>query len=131
MLHTKISLFGKYLTESLVVSTILSTFVADKSITKTPKNEKMKKFFILAIMAVAAITASAQQKDVTITPHLGIGYSHLYNMPKANNDANAFSVGAEAEYMLDSKLGVSAGVDLQYVLTEEHQSITYGVAGEW
>lgn len=74
---------------------------------------------MIAAMAAAAFTAQAQ--DIHVTPHLGIGYSHFYNMRDGNNDANAFNVGADVEYMLNSKFGLSAGADLQYTMTEEHK----------
>lgn len=88
----------------------------------------MKKLLMIAAMAVAAFTANAQ--EIHITPHLGIGYSHFYNMPDGNNDANTFNVGADVEYMLGSKLGLSAGADLQYVLTEEYQ-FPYELKNKW
>ena len=40
----------------------------------------MKKFMILVVMAVAAITASAQKGEYFVTPHLNVGYGEMQNM---------------------------------------------------
>lgn len=78
----------------------------------------MKKIFMIALMAVAAVSASAQ--DFHITPHVGVGFSHYYNMRYGINEGGTFSAGAEAEYMLNDKFGISGGVDFQFCHTDEH-----------
>lgn len=86
----------------------------------------MKKLFVIAIMAIVAMTANAQQGDIRITPHLGLGYANMsntkmiYMMPLTENpygEANlsncfAFFAGADAEYMVSDQFGVSAGLDV-------------------
>lgn len=85
----------------------------------------MKKFFMIALMAVAALTASAQTGEIHITPHVGIGYANVSNLKlpspiqinpdkmKMNDfsDLTSYTLGAEVEYMVSDNFGVSGGLD--------------------
>ena len=71
----------------------------------------MKKFFMMAVMAVAALTASAQNEEgqVTIMPKAGINISSITNSDGTKAKVG-FVGGVEAEYGLPSNFSVSAGV---------------------
>lgn len=97
----------------------------------------MKKFMILVVMAVAAITASAQKGEYFVTPHLNVGYGYMSNMAPDMDipamkalgfadidfkDNKLIGVGADFEYMLADQFGISAGIDVNYM-----KSSTYSV----
>ncbi len=91
----------------------------------------MKKYIMFAVMAVAAMTASAQSK-LRITPHVGVAYtncsnSYDYNYNVKSNFGNGigFLAGAEAEYMVTDKVGVSLGADFLYSKSDEEKVSTY------
>ena len=81
----------------------------------------MKKFFVIAAMMVAAVSANAQFEPGTfsIQPKLGGVGSMLSNMSdyefngiKADKTANGGGIiGAEAEYQLMNMLSLAAGVN--------------------
>lgn len=86
----------------------------------------MKKFLMMAVMAVMALTASAQG-DYRVTPHVGIGYTNMSNSkfyipsPVGLKDldfdiSNGFGaiVGVDCEYFLSENFGISGGVDFLY-----------------
>lgn len=70
----------------------------------------MKKFFMMAVMAAAALTASAQKGDFYITPHLGLGYAHVTDFTDYEGNISGI-VGADFEIMMTNTLGLSAGLD--------------------
>lgn len=78
----------------------------------------MKKYFMLAVMAVAALTASAQSGEFHITPHVNLGYAYLSDVPD-DCDELSFNIvagfGADAEYMLTDQFGISGGLDFNYM----------------
>lgn len=85
----------------------------------------MKKFFMIAVMAVAALTASAQSK-FHFTPHVGFGYANMsgakFSFEGSNYKASsgaAWLVGAEAEYMATDNVGISLGVDYLFSQSDE------------
>lgn len=61
-------------------------------------------------MAVAALSANAQ-KNVTITPHVGFGITYMSHNLEGTRYGSGLLVGADVEYKIDDKLGISAGVD--------------------
>ncbi|MBO7645650.1 MAG: PorT family protein [Prevotella sp.] len=71
----------------------------------------MKKIFMMAVMAVAALTASAQNAEgqVTLMPKAGINISSITNIDNAKSKVG-FVGGVEAEYGLPSNFAVSAGI---------------------
>ncbi len=87
----------------------------------------MKKIFMIAAMAVAALTASAQSK-FHFTPHVGIGYNNMANAKvtfetkdyKASS-GDGWLIGAEAEYMATDNVGISLGVDYLYSKSDEQE----------
>lgn len=87
----------------------------------------MKKIFMVIAMAVAAITANAQQ--IRITPHLGLGWMH-FSQPSGSDDVKnqgfAFLGGAEFEYYLTEKFGVSAGLDYVFSRSDKDKDSMYG-----
>ena len=66
---------------------------------------------MMAVMAVAALTASAQNAEgqVTLMPKAGINISSITNSDRAKAKVG-FVGGVEAEYGLPSNFSVSAGV---------------------
>lgn len=88
----------------------------------------MKKFFMIAIMAVAALTANAQKGEVKFSAHAGAGYVNIANQEEPslvgagiNDYSSAIGalLGAECEYMVSDKFGLSAGLDYLYAKTSE------------
>lgn len=83
----------------------------------------MKKFFVIAMMAVAALTANAQQQAAgtfSLMPHLGGGYANLTNTKASiggetcnNGDFASGLIGGEAKYQITDIFGLSLGLDLQ------------------
>ena len=71
----------------------------------------MKKFFMMAVMAVAALTANAQNAEgqVTIMPKAGINIASATNYDDSKSKVG-FVGGVEAEYGLPSNFAVSAGL---------------------
>lgn len=82
---------------------------------------------MIAVMVVAALTASAQKGEYFITPHITFGYAHI-------NDAKTYveefgkvdlgslglgGIGVDFEYMVSDQVGLSAGLDFQYMMTDE------------
>lgn len=96
----------------------------------------MKKFFVIAIMAVAALTASAQKGECKFSVHAGAGYANVSNLEfVANvkgNGTNDFSsalgvvLGAECEYMVSDNFGLSAGLDYLYTKSGEISEEDFG-----
>lgn len=83
----------------------------------------MKKFFMMAVMAVAALTASAQKGDFYITPHMSLGYVHSSDSKGESKELGELDfthnilggIGADFEYMLSNSFGLSAGLDYNYI----------------
>ena len=74
----------------------------------------MKKFLLMAVMAVAALTASAQKGEFHVTPHIALGYTHITNA--GDFEANlSGKIGADVEYMISDAFGLSAGLDYEYI----------------
>ena len=91
----------------------------------------MKRLIILATLAVAALSASAQFEKGTFSlqPKIGVGSGFLTNMPDIREDLSglgipgtgiidlsrsvfpAFTVGVEGEYMASNMLGLSASLN--------------------
>jgi hypothetical protein len=82
----------------------------------------MKKFFVMATMMMAAITANAQYEPGTfsVQPRLGFTASMMTNMPKLQissdktldkQPAVGFIVGADMEYQLNELISLSAGLN--------------------
>lgn len=86
----------------------------------------MKKFFVMAMMMMAAITASAQYEPGTfsIQPRIGFTASTMSNMENINvpidglgnvkldtQPAVGFIVGADMEYQLSPLVSLSAGLN--------------------
>lgn len=69
---------------------------------------------MMAVMAVAALTASAQKGDFYITPHLGLGYAHVTDFTDYEGNISGI-VGADFEIMMTNTLGLSAGLDYEYI----------------
>lgn len=76
----------------------------------------MKKVLLSAILAVSALTASAQQQAAgtfAIEPHVGIGYSTISNtgVGKEKIDGGiSAELGADVIYKFSDAFGVSAGL---------------------
>lgn len=95
----------------------------------------MKKFIIIAVMAISALTASAQKGDFHITPHISLGYAGLtgnsdIDVPGAEGEVDVVNnllggIGADFEYMLSNSFGLSAGLDYNYVRSGNN-SLTTG-----
>lgn len=78
----------------------------------------MKKYFMMAVMAVAALTASAQSGEFHITPHVNLGYAYLSNVGDDNDELShniLGGFGADVEYMLTDEFGISGGLDFNYM----------------
>lgn len=82
----------------------------------------MKKLFFIAVIAIVAITANAQKGEYFVTPHINVGYAGLSNMQLREGgfgeeyaDNMLVGVGADVEYMLADRFGVSAGLDFNYI----------------
>lgn len=95
----------------------------------------MKKFFMAALMAVCALTASAESDYYRIIPHVGIGYGNMSNtifsydgIDAKIDDGFGIVVGGEFEYLLTNRFGVSGGIDYMYYRSEseEIKNLTYG-----
>lgn len=83
----------------------------------------MKKFFLVAVMTVAAITASAQTRfepgTVTLQPRLGGTGSLFINAPDMTVNGHTIEstategnfIGIDLEYYLSNRLGVAAGIN--------------------
>lgn len=74
----------------------------------------MKKFFMIAVMAISALAANAQTPaagSITVAPKVGINVATLTNDADISLDSKVgFTAGAEALYMIDDMFGISAGV---------------------
>lgn len=74
----------------------------------------MKKFFMIAVMAVCALAANAQTPaagSITVAPKVGINISNIDGDNDQSLDTKVgFTVGAEGLYMIDDMFGISAGV---------------------
>ena len=68
----------------------------------------------MAVMAVAALTASAQKGEFHITPHVSLGYAHISDMSDFESNISG-AIGAEAEYMISNQFGLSLGADYKYI----------------
>ena len=78
----------------------------------------MKKFLMIAVMAVAALTANAQQGEYYVTPKIDLGYTSIHNLNDAKSGIIG-GVGVDFEYMVADQFGVGAGVDFQYMESEK------------
>ena len=74
----------------------------------------MKKFLLMAVMAVAALTASAQKGEFHVTPHIALGYTHITNGGDFESNLSG-KVGADVEYMVSDAFGLSLGLDYDYI----------------
>lgn len=78
----------------------------------------MKKLFIVAAMTLAALSVSAQSKvkpgTWSIQPKAGVTITSVTNMDGiGSDDANVYvgaTIGGEAEYQIDNRFSVAAGV---------------------
>ena len=79
----------------------------------------MKKLMMIAVMAIVALTANAQNTlrengSFTLQPKLGLGLG-IYSGDKEPGVSNkmraGFLIGAEAEYYVNEWLGVAAGLN--------------------
>lgn len=89
----------------------------------------MKKFLMIAVMAVAALTASAQKGEYYITPHLGFGYLNMSNLGIEDMEGGiGANLGVDFEYMMSDKFGVSAGLDAFYGESDKYNEhyLSYG-----
>ena len=76
----------------------------------------------MAVMAVAAFTASAQKGEFHVTPHISLGYGHMSDATtiamNGSVDLNSNllgGVGADLEYMISNSFGLSVGADYNYI----------------
>lgn len=82
----------------------------------------MKKFIMMAVMAIVAISANAQDAgEYFVTPKINIGYANMTNDAKG---AMIFGGGVEFEYMVADQFGLSAGVEFNY-LNGDKESVSY------
>lgn len=81
----------------------------------------MKKFFMIAVMAVAALSAKAQQEVGTfsIMPRFGAGMSILQDFNDDLSNNMCFAVGAEGQYQISENFAISAGLDYDYYMSSE------------
>ena len=78
----------------------------------------MKKLFMIAMVAVATLTANAQSKvkagTWSIQPKAGVTIASITNMDGfGTDDANVYvgaTIGGEAEYQITDRISVAAGV---------------------
>ena len=76
----------------------------------------------MAVMAVAALTASAQKGEFHVTPHINAGYGNLSNA-EIREEVGSFDltshllggIGADLEYMISNSFGLSVGADYNYL----------------
>jgi len=88
----------------------------------------MKKFFISAVMAIAALSASAQQPagGLSLTPYIGLGYAIASEKIVDEFDGYFTSVvGVEATYKATDLFGISLGFDYGYGQTSTKKE-TFG-----
>ncbi len=87
----------------------------------------MKKFFMIAVMAISALAANAQTPaagSITVVPKVGINFSTIDG--NTDNDMKVgFAAGAEGLYMIDDMFGISAGV--MYSQQGAKQELTKGL----
>lgn len=73
----------------------------------------MKKFFIMAVMAICSLAANAQtpaEGSVTVTPKVGVNVTNITSDDYQSLDSKTgFTAGAEVQYMVNEKFGLSAG----------------------
>lgn len=84
----------------------------------------MKKFFLSAVMAIAALAASAQQPagGISLTPHFGMGYAIA--SPSLFDKYDGFFsavAGVEATYKATDLFGVSLGLDYGFGQTPSEE----------
>ena len=72
----------------------------------------MKKLILMAVLAISALTANAQQ--YRITPHVDIAYMHYSGYDRDFEDGLGFLVGGDFEYFVAKNFGVSAGIDFLF-----------------
>lgn len=79
----------------------------------------MKKIMMMAVMAIAALTANAQTSEVgalTVTPYAGVTFGHYgtkisaLGVTEESKNHFGFTVGGELGYQLNSWLKASAGL---------------------
>ena len=83
-------------------------------------NEKMKKMMMIAAMAVACLTANAQNEvgQFTLQPKVGLNFANLSGANYATTGSTTensnimvdFALGVEAEYGLSKNFSVAAGI---------------------
>lgn len=80
----------------------------------------MKKFIMMAVMAIVAISANAQKGEYFITPRIGFGYGNISNMgDDIARDNLGGNLGVDFEYMLSDQFGLSAGLEGMYLKSGE------------
>jgi len=75
----------------------------------------MKKLMMIAVMAVAALTANAQNEvgQLTLQPKVGLNLANITSLKAADESSNLkadFAVGVEAEYGLAENISIAAGL---------------------
>lgn len=78
---------------------------------------------MIAVMAVAALTANAQKGEYYVTPRANIGYGVMTNSEAIGGLLGG--IGCNFEYMIADKFGISAAVDFSY-LQGDKEKFTYG-----
>lgn len=76
----------------------------------------MKKTFMVIVMVLAAITSKAEgQKEgtISITPRIGAGYTYIPDYTSYGSNLSLV-IGADGEYLISEKFGVSVGLDFMY-----------------
>ncbi|MBQ7471243.1 MAG: PorT family protein [Prevotella sp.] len=85
----------------------------------------MKKIFLMAVMSVAVLSANAQARfdegTITIQPRIGATGAQMTHTPKLQiqgmpgsidkEPVGGFFIGADAEYYLTDRIGLSAGIN--------------------
>ena len=75
----------------------------------------MKKLMMIAVMAVAALTANAQNEvgQLTLQPKVGLNLANITSLKAGDESSNIkgdFAVGLEAEYGLAENISIAAGL---------------------
>lgn len=84
-------------------------------LTNLKTEKKMKKFFMMAAMAVMALTASAQ---LTINPQFGAGYGTISDSGDIDGGIIC-TFGADLGYQVNEKFSASAGLEYGYWESDE------------
>lgn len=86
----------------------------------------MKKTILLAMFGLFTAVANAQ---ISVTPHVGVGYSKL---SKTSSDYDEFAkhmIGVEAMYEVNEKLAVSVGADYSALNSDTKKETTIYIGG--